>query len=493
MKEICCENLCFQYEGRTDNALVDVNLHTKPGEFIVITGESGCGKTTLTRCINGQIPHFHKGDLSGKVLVGGKNISKTPSYEIAKWIGSVFQDPRSQFFTTNTTDEVAFGCENLAFASEAIQKKVKEAFLRLDIENLKNRSIFELSSGERQKIAIASAYAMNPQVFVLDEPSANLDMQAAKTLAVLLAQLKSEGHTIIVSEHRLYYLMALADRILYMENGRIAEEWTREQAFCLSKTEIERKGLRLFSIDQLVQPNPNIDTSSIPVCSLEAKDICVGVGGNSLIKGISFSAGLLGDRIIGITGENGVGKTTLVKLLCGLLKEKAGEVCIAGKALNRKSRTKETYFVMQDADYQLFTESVADELKFGNDRVTNMDAQIDDALSCLNILNYKESHPLSLSGGQKQRVTIAAAAVGGAKVLYFDEPTSGLDGKNMREVVAVLKKLSREGRLVFVISHDIEFLTLACDRILHLHEGRIDQDFSLDIRGIEELKCLLLK
>lgn len=493
MSGIICENLSFQYEGKSDDALKGINLRIRSGEFVLLTGKSGCGKTTLTRCINGQVPHFYKGALQGRVLVDGLDTAKAESYEIAKRIGSVFQDPRSQFFTTNATDEVAFGCENLALPANRIQNNVDEAFSGLGIGVLRGRSLFELSSGERQKIAIASAYAMKPAVFVLDEPSANLDIRSTNMLADILRTLKNQGHTIIISEHRLYYLMALVDRILYMDKGIITDEWTQQQAMRLSSEELMCKGLRSFSMEKLsMSANRSKDAPAGP-CRLDVWNVAVNLAGKPVLRQINFCTEKSLGCIIGIAGENGVGKTTLVKTLCGLTKEKAGEIHIAGRRLGKNKRAKETYFVMQDADYQLFTESVADELRFGNKSVPGLEEKIDDTLALLGLAPYKEYHPLALSGGQKQRVTIASAALSPSRVLFFDEPTSGLDGESMRNVSRILIELSQKGKLIFVISHDVEFLVQTCGRIIHIEQGYVTEDFALDKGTISKLKELLLK
>ena len=214
---ISFEHASFQYEGQSQESLKDVKLIIKSGEFLVITGQSGCGKTTLTRCINNLIPRFFEGRLSGEVIVLGRSIKESDAGEAGKEIASIFQDPRSQFFTTNSSSEVAFACENYGIPHKEIVKRVNSAFQSLNMENLKDRDIFALSSGERQKVAFLAATTLNPQIYVLDEPSANLDIHTILQVREILSALKAAGHTIIVSEHRLFYLYGLADRFLIME------------------------------------------------------------------------------------------------------------------------------------------------------------------------------------------------------------------------------------------------------------------------------------
>ena len=467
------DKLSYQYEENDTLVLNGVNLKIRKGECVLLTGESGCGKTTLTRCINGLIPHFYEGKLEGTVRVNGIAATEVPIHQIAEQTGSVFQDPRSQFFTTNTTDEVAFGCENLGYPRETILKRTEQAFCDLSLDTLKNRSIFALSSGEKQKIALASAYALQPDIFVLDEPSANLDNRSTRQLAELLSRLKKEGHTIIISEHRLHYLAALADRIIYMKDGSIAKEWEGNDLEGLSDEALRRLGLRTFFLEHISCPEHRRPVGE--KSALTAEGLCAKWEQKTVVENVGFD--LASGEIVGIVGENGAGKTTLVRTLCGLQREYKGKVIYKGMALPPKKRTDHMFFVMQDADYQLFTNSVESELRFG-DKVVS-DTMLNETLTRFGLLEYKNMHPLALSGGQKQRLCVATAIVNDANVLFFDEPTSGLDGKNMRNLGSVLQELAGKGKTVVLISHDYEFLADFCTRIIYLSGGTIRDDFSL--------------
>lgn len=226
----------------------DLNFTIHKGEFVLITGRSGSGKTTISKCINGLIPYFHEGIMAGDVFVGGENTKGLALYEIGEKVGSVFQDPRSQFFTTNTTDEVAFGCQNLGIKRDEMLKRITDAFTSLQIDDLQDRSIFELSSGEKQKIAIASCRAMNPCVYVLDEPSANLDIESIAQLSKILQGLKNSGATIVVIEHRLYYLRELVDRTIYMDADKITGTYAAADIEHLNSEKLAAMGLRHFNL-----------------------------------------------------------------------------------------------------------------------------------------------------------------------------------------------------------------------------------------------------
>ena len=450
MSMITIRNLQFQYDAAPEiNALYGIDLEIRKGECIVLTGESGCGKTTLTRCLNGLIPNFFEGTLTGEILYEGVPVNK---------IGTVFQDPRSQFFAVNTTDEVAFGCENLAFSTERINQNVDAAFSRMNIDVLRDRSLFGLSSGEKQRLAVASIYAMDTDVIVLDEPTANLDGETIQNLRELLFTLKAEGKTLIISEHRLSWLGGIADRYVYMRKGRIEKIWGAAEAACLSPDVLREYGLR--SIQNVLFPTKKTPARS-NANELTCQNLCIYYGKQEIIHDLNFhfTWGEEG-RIIGIVGANGSGKTTFSKVLCGLMAPRTGEIRLNGKKMTHRELLKKTYFVMQDADYQLFTESVAHEMELAarknkQKNVRSSKEETTNILDRFGLAEYSERHPLSLSGGQKQRVTIAASIAAKSDILVLDEPTSGLDGRNMLRLKNILRELKKQGMLIFIVTHEL--------------------------------------
>ena len=228
---ISFQNFSFRYEESKDFTLRGIDMTVQTGEFILLTGRSGCGKTTLIRSLNGLIPHFYPGEIQGDLLMDGHSLLEMKPSELAGQLGTVFQDPRSQFFMTDTTRELAFGCENLGLPRKETIDRIAKAAKELELVDYLNRSIFALSSGEKQQIAIGSVYALVPKVYIFDEPSANLDYAATKRLAEIMGKLKHAGYTIFVVEHRFYYLRDLIDRAFLIQNGKIEHEFTREQ-FC---------------------------------------------------------------------------------------------------------------------------------------------------------------------------------------------------------------------------------------------------------------------
>ena len=481
---VTIKNVSFNYGETKKQCLRDVSLHIKRGECILLCGKSGCGKTTLTRLINGLIPHFYEGDFSGKVTVAGRDITETPPDALANIVGSVFQNPRSQFFNLDTTGEIAFGCENLGLPTKDIRKRVHSAAQMLDVEYLLDRDIFALSGGEKQKIAVASVYALNPEVFVFDEPSSNLDHAACMELAALMKRLKAQGKTLIIAEHRLYFLTELFDRIIYCENGQIQNDWTRNEFMRFSEMEREKLGLRALFLDELSPLNDTLLSS--PLLSIK-KMTAHYKRGKEILQDISIDASP--GEIIGIVGKNGQGKSTFARALCGLHKKSDGDIILDGKLVEQKARAGPCYLVMQESGYQLFTDSVENELLLSKSKEDRpADEKVNIILSSLRLAKLRSRHPMSLSGGEKQRTAIGTAMAHDAQVIIFDEPTSGLDFANMCRVVEVLKRLAESGKVIFVITHDFELLARACTRAVLLENGKIANDSPLHMETIKNIK-----
>ncbi|WP_235333952.1 ABC transporter ATP-binding protein [Pelosinus fermentans] len=458
------------YRNRNRESLTGFSLNVKQGEFVVLTGKSGCGKTTVTRCINSLIPNFFDAELQGEVFVGGLDIKTASMRDISRRVGSVFQDPRSQFFTLHVRSELAFPSENYGIERHIMQKQIKKTVHDLHLNTLLTRSIFTLSSGEKQKVAVASVYALEPDIYVFDEPSANLDETGTDQLLAVLSILKAKGHTVIIAEHKLAYLKDLLDRVVFIEDGQGKEEFSGRDFFAKPDQWFRDKGLRHFDGTAL-RPAANTLETQAPL--LQAVAISFGYKrGKPILNGISLSA--YRGEITGIMGKNGVGKSTLLRVLMGLEKQHRGEILLEGKPASTKARMQNSFYVMQDVDYQLFAPSVWEEILLGCKESSSIVAKAEEYLRFFHLESYKEAHPAALSGGQKQRLAIALAGMRNAKILFLDEPTSGLDGENMAKVSELIRKLAQEGRCIFVISHDYEFAINTFDKIFSLEEdGRL--------------------
>ena len=479
---ILLKDVSYEWEdGRT--ALKNINLEIKKGEFVLISGKSGSGKSTLGSVMNGLIPHYYKGKMQGKAFVSGKDISKLLLHEIGHIVGTVFQDPRSQFFTTTTDEEIAFGLQTICKSRDEIKQRVEEVYAELDTPELKGKSVFELSSGQKQKIAIASIYGMNPKVLILDEPSANLDMKATFDLFFILEKLKKKGTTVVLIEHRLYYVKSLFDRFLLMKDGEIAQDLSREEVIHLEGAFWDENGLRTLELEEyrisekkdLYQLNDeSISGKGLKFCySSAAKD-----GKKQkqyILNHLDFTMEC--GKAIGLIGLNGTGKTTFARVISGLEKIKEGKIWAEkDKELNRKDLMAMSYFVFQDSDYQLFSESVLDEMLLGissKDKKENTQ-KAKSILRVLGLDKYIDKHPFALSRGEKQRLTIACGMMKQAKIFIYDEPTSGCDKDSMLSVAKLIEEQLKNGTTVLVISHDFEFLANTVSRLWVMGDGKIE-------------------
>lgn len=446
----------------------DINLSVKAGECIVLCGRSGCGKSTILRLVNGLAPSFYAGSLSGEVFVGEKTPSALLPEERARQMGVVFQDPRSQFFMENVRDELAFSAENLGIAPDKILRRIEEQTERLDISHLLYRSLNQLSSGQKQRVAIAAASILSPPLLILDEPTANLDEKATGNLVQILGRLKQNGTTLLISEHRLHSLLPVADCYICLENGKIRRCWTRNEFAGLSYEDLRPYGLRhpdMIKAEAVHKRDETAPTAS----AWEGRRLTYHYKNKR--DGIDdMNITLPQGSVTALTGKNGAGKTTLCKILCGLLRQRKGTVLSRGIPLSAGRRRAASYLVMQDADYQLYADSVGNEIVLGRKITEELKQKAYEALDAFELRELKDRHPASLSGGQKQRVTIAAAFCSDAELIVLDEPTSGLDGDGVLKVAAWAKRLARSGKTVVMITHDRILADLACDHVIRMEE-----------------------
>ena len=473
-KKINIRKLSFSYK-RKSLQLDHINLSIKSGEVIVLTGPSGSGKSSLTRVINGLIPYFFNGELVGEVTIGEQNFDQMKSWERGQLVGNVFQDPRSQFFSNEVAGEIAFGCENYGYSHEEIRDRVHRAADSLKISNILERSLHELSYGMRQKVAIASAKALEPEIYVMDEPSANLDMESTYCFSEVIEELKRRGKTIIIAEHRLYYLEEIADRFICIENGAIKHEFSQEQMKELKDRDILQMGLRHSNLRRFtfhtLKSHKNAEVA------LEVKALSKAYDKLQVIREMNFSCNR--GEVIALIGPNGTGKSTLGKVFAGLVKEDQGSISIFGKECKAKKRLGQVWYIPQDLDSQLFGEDLVDELITGRKNAEEQKEKAVRILKELELHDYAKQHPATLSGGQKQRLALGVALMYEAPIIILDEPTSGLDGANMRNVSRVIRALAGKGHTIIVITHDAECALSCCERAIRIEKGIITDDFQI--------------
>ena len=458
------KDVSFTYKNSNNKVLDRVNFKINKGECILLTGVSGSGKSTLIHLMNGLIPTLYEGQLEGEILFKNKDLKDIESYDISKNIGYVSQDPRGHFFTTNTTSELVFSMENYGIPLNEMKKKYSELVNLLELEKLVDKNIIYISSGERQKIAIGCSLSLEPEIIILDEPSSNLDFHMTKKLKQLIEKLKTKGYTIIIAEHRMYYIQDLIDRVFVINNGKVIEKTISDLK---SNNEVPLRSLDIF----------NLELENI---SCKNKELLMEIN-NITYKNIlsNITTTVYKGDVIGLIGKNGVGKTTLLRLLSNIMKPNKGK--IVGKVV--------PFLVMQDMDYQFFTESVESEMKFGS--ADNDLEKINSLLMKLGLIEFKDKIPFELSGGQKQRLLIAISALANVNLLMFDEPTSGLDYVNMTKVSGILKDLSKNSGLI-VATHDIEFLYKTCNRVVYLDDKVIKEDFYLNLENKKKVNNIFI-
>ena len=452
------ENLSLFYE-QDKKVLDDINLIVADGECVLITGESGSGKSSIINSINGLAFEYENAKFSGSIKVDNKDLKGMELYEISLMISSVFQNPKTHFFNVDTTLELLFYLENIGLDRKEMESRMEDMLKLFPIKHLLGRSIFNLSGGEKQILCVVACYISGCKIIVLDEPSSNLDDKYIDILKEMLQILKNKGITLIIAEHRIYYLTDLADRIILVRKGELFKELTKDELLNSER----QLGLRSAIKTVLKVQNKSVGNDlNIKILEYNFKD-----GSGLKIEDISFGLG----NIYGITGKNGCGKSTFLRVMTGLDDKGKSEITFNGKILNKKDRLKNSSLVMQDVNHQLFTDSVEEEIKLGVKDLSQ--DRLDKVLFGLELTELKDRHPMSLSGGQKQRVAIASVLCKNSRFIFFDEPTSGMDYKNMIRISKLIKEMSTKDNIIFIVSHDNEFLNETADSILCLEEFKI--------------------
>lgn len=467
----------FQYAEEKQPALQKIGGGIPAGRCVVLCGGSGCGKSTLLRCINGLIPQFYEGELKGFCRLNGQDTAGMRIGEIGELAASVFQDPRSQFFTVNSSNEVAFGLENHGLPQETIRQRVDEAFRVFHLERLKDRNVYELSSGERQLISILSAWAMDTDIFLLDEPTANLDFSATRQLRKILLALKQQGKTLLLSEHRLYYLTDIADEYWVMTDGEIKGKYTAAEAKAFSAEQRQALSLRTLDLAEITVPEKELLPKTAPT-ALDVSDVRYTYGrkAGDIFSGVSFS--VREHEIVGLVGANGCGKTTIGKLIAGLCRPSGGRITLFGKPQNPKHLQKQVLFILQEAEFQFFTNSVLHELQYGHAVTPEFEAKTEALLKSMDMWNCRDRHPFSLSGGQMQRLTLMMAYLSEKPIVMLDEPTAGQDAESLARCAALIREMRKE-KTVLIITHDLELIASACDRCIGMSGRRAETEFSV--------------
>ncbi|WP_128835467.1 ABC transporter ATP-binding protein [Streptococcus sp. DD11] len=460
---IAADSLAFSYDNSRAESLQIGDLQIAAGEFLVLCGPSGSGKSSFLRLLNGLIPDYYHGQLRGRLRVDSLEAGQKPAEEFSSSVASVFQNPASQFFHKIVKHELVLPCENQGKPAEQILQQLEQLTAEFSLSGYLEREMLSLSGGEKQRMALLTAMMQDTPILVLDEPTANLDRGGIEQVASHLADLKAKGKTIIVAEHRLDYLQDLADRYLYFDQGRLLTDYGREDFLALSDQERHERSLRSLHLPAYPAAAEKTGPAlPFPEESLSVKNLRLKAGNQDLasIEEAVFGRG----QITALVGPNGAGKSTLAAYLAGLLDDKEAVFSFKGQALSALQRLQQTALVMQEVRLQLFADSVEKELLLGIKEAVDADA----LLARLDLQDLKDRHPMTLSGGEQQRLVIASQLLTQKDIFIFDEPSSGLDYLQMQHVAGLLQELKKQGKVVVLISHDEELLELTADRLFHL-------------------------
>lgn len=485
-------NLTFRYRDRPEPAIRDITFEARAGELFLLAGASGCGKTTLIRCLNGLIPRSYKGELKGEILLDGKPIANLPLARISQMVGTVLQDPERQILGTRVRNEVAFGLENLGLPREEIIQRVDEALSYLGIRHLRDRETFNLSGGEKQKVALAGVLAMRPKILLLDEPLASLDPASALETLRIVRQMVDEGLCVLMVEHRVEDVLKIhPDQVLLMEAGQIRYlgdvaglyQVVNYHEIKLPASEVLKRA-RHDPPPPPLRILPSVQTEEIkngkpPLVRFE--QVCFGYETKpDVLREINFEI-RRGD-VIAVLGANGAGKTTLVKHAIGLLKPTSGKVLINGvdsRHLSVAEIARTLGYVFQSPSHMLFAPTVFEELAFGPRNLEHPPEQIQkevmEALEIVNLSGREKEPPLALSFGQQKRVSIAAVLSMRSRILIMDEPTAGQDYQNYMEFMDAIVQLPNIEAILF-ITHDIDLAIIYANRVALMSEGRLVAD-----------------
>ena len=502
------DHLAYTYPDSSQPALADVTLHIAEGEFVLVAGPSGAGKSTLLRCLNGLVPHFTGGTLSGSVAVADHNPVAEGPQVLSRLVGFVFQDPEAQFVLDRVEDEIAFALENGAIPPTEMRVRIEEVLNLLDLAPLRDRPLETLSGGEKQRVAIAAALAFRPRILVLDEPTSQLDPQSAEDVLRALVRLNCDrGLTIVLVEHRLERILPHADHLIYLppppiggDSRGVLSGLPRHVLHQMNLTPplvtlgkelgwkplpfTVKEGHRFAAKSQILNPKPQVSEkqSVIRYSLFVIRNLHFAYDQEDILRGINLE--VAPGELVALMGRNGSGKTTLLKCIVGLLRPQQGEITLESESLIKQetaSICQSVGYLPQEPDDLLFADTVAEELVVtlrNHGLLDSPPIAPADLLARLGLSSLAASYPRDLSVGQRQRVALGAVTVTRPRLLLLDEPTRGLDYFAKRELVRLLREWQAEGVGVLLVTHDVELVAQAADRVVLLSQGEVFADGS---------------
>ncbi len=518
------QNLSYTYPNMSEPTLSGIDLHIDDGEFVLLLGASGSGKSTLIQCLNGLVPKVAGGNLDGVIIINGKDVRDYKVHQLASDVGIIFQNPDTQLFSLTVGKDVAFGPENLGMPKEEIVRRVDLAMRIVGMEDMRDRFIFTLSGGEKQRVAIAGTLAMEPHVMVLDEPTSDLDPVGTGEVLSLVKRLNQEKDmTIILIEHKIDEVVHLADRVVVMDRGKIIMDDTPDEIFNDGHDQLKSIGIALPQLSEIVHAMKNgfgdfegdlstyssYKTILARLCQL-LRDKPANIARFRTahtppartapkpkieIKNLrhTFEDGTVGlDDInlvipegdfVALIGHNGAGKTTLINHLIGFLKPANGTIFINGRDISGMrvaTLAQSVGYLFQNPDNQIFTDSVTQELKFGLENIKLRDTAIEErvnrAISMMELAEFRDRHPHSLSRGQRQRLAVASILAMEPDIIVLDEPTTGQDWGHVNKFLQQIRHLNELGKTIILVTHDMNLVAGYARRTVVMDKGKIVLD-----------------
>ena len=462
----------------------DIALGAAKGQVLALIGPNGAGKSTLLKTLAGQLT-----PLGGAVLLDGQELARIPGNARAQKLALMLPHTRRTELTT-CFEFAAAGripyTGRLGILSAEDKKQVQNALELVGAAHLADRDFNCVSDGQRQRILLARAVCQQPQVLLLDEPTANLDFAATQQLKAILLALKKQGKTLLLSEHRLYYLADIADEFWVMADGEIKGKYTAAEAKTFSAERRQTLSLRTLDLAEITMPEKEPLPKTAPT-ALAVSDVRYTYGrkAGDTLSDVSFS--VREHEIVGLVGANGCGKTTIGKLIAGLYRPSGGRIMLFGKPQNPKQLQKQVLFILQEAEFQFFTGSVLHELQYGHAVTPELEAKTEALLKSMDMWDCRDRHPFSLSGGQMQRLTLMMAYLSDRPIVILDEPTAGQDAESLERCAELIREMRKE-KTVLIITHDPELIAGACDRCIGLSDGCAEAEFS--VRSEQDLQAV---
>jgi len=469
---ILATSLSYTYPVGTRPALRGVTLSVGAGELVLITGPTAAGKTTLCYALSGILQHEFGGSFSGYLALAGRPVTEYAGVsELNRHVSMVFDDADSQLIFTSVEEELASGLETRIDSKQEIEGRVRNVMELCGISHLRERPPYALSGGQKQKVAIAAALAMDTEVIILDEPTSELDVGATSQVIGILQGLKTQGKTIIIVDHSLEGYRTVADRVIVMEEGEISREGTFDEIYPDQQGSMKA----LYTDPDLKPYQPAGSPEVVKIDSLRKK-----YGEIEALSGVSLT--LHEGEFIAILGENGSGKTTLVKHLNGLLRPDSGSVLV--KNLDASTApvihlVQQAGLVFQNPDTMLFADSVKDEIMFGLENIGSHgpDIIIQDVLSMVGLSGSEQAYPRHLSRGERQRLAVACILAMRPGIIILDEPTTGLDEKESDQMMDLMLSLQKTGHTIIMVTHNMRIAEEYASRIIAMENGLVIGDY----------------